>query len=177
MKVHFIIPFAIDKDLGRAYNEAMSLIPEGDTACIMDYDVLMLTPETPGIIRQYAEEHPDAMLTCYTNRIHQLSKQNVYDIPLKSDRMCYHIELAKKIQQACTSVTELTENISGFLMVLPKSIWHKHKFKEGIGCLGVDTDYWKKLVSDGIKIFCMNRVYVWHTYRLDKSITDKSHLL
>lgn len=175
MKVHHLTPYALDKNLGKAYNEAMDLIPEGDTACITDYDVLFLTPDGPAIVAEYARLFPDAMLVCYTNRIHPTSKQ-LADNP-NNDRVKNHIQVAEQQKRFLYQVTELKENVSGFLMALPKKIWQDHPFDQTGGCLGVDTLYWKRLVKAKVKILRMDGLYVWHTYRLATNIHDKSHLV
>ncbi|HLA53220.1 MAG TPA: hypothetical protein VK618_07940, partial [Flavitalea sp.] len=76
MKVNIMIPYALDKNLGRAYNETMRMVDDGDWACLMDYDVQLLTPDAGKILHDYAIRFPHAgMLTCYTNRIHPSSPQ------------------------------------------------------------------------------------------------------
>lgn len=177
MQVHHVIPYSLSKNLGLAYNESMSLIPDGDTALFTDYDVMLLTPDARAHIQAYAEMYPGAVLTCYTNRIHQLSQQNFFSGPSEEKDILFHHNAATKLQEEEKSVTELTENISGFLMIVPKDVWQRCSFPENGKCLGVDSEFFKRAIKKGIKVLRMNTVYVFHLYRLSKSITDKKHLL
>lgn len=176
MKIHHIIPFSLEKDLGKAYNEEMALIPDGDAALITDYDVMLLTPDARLHIQKYAEQYPGTILTCYTNRIHPLSKQLMAGMVNKIDSIEWHIQRAEERKEFLYQATPLIENISGFLFVLPKKIWQQCSFIETGNCIGVDTAFFKRAIAKGIKVLRMDGIYVWHTYRLGKSITDKSHL-
>lgn len=172
-----IKPYAADKDLGREYNRIMSLIPDNETACLMDIDTMFLTPQQPGIIMQYIEKYPDAVLTCYTNRISPLSKQLLYGKVNEDPDIKVHMSCAVKMQLQPMSVRMIGNAISGFLMVVPKSVWHKVKFVEGIGCLGVDTYFSRALHQKRIPILLMENLYIFHSYRMEKGIYDKKHLV
>lgn len=180
MNIHFITPYRPDKDLGRAYNEAMALIPDGDTACIRDIDTLFLTPEQPAIIEQYAKEYPDAVLTCLVNRVSQLSRQQLLGETVSEDSdIRNHIKLAEKQQEKhriTRSVHEINRDISGVLMVVPKSVWLKVPFPETGKCLGIDTEWNRLIRMAGIKILRMNSIYLFHIYRLANGVHDKRHL-
>lgn len=178
--LHFLSPYRSDKNLGRAYNEAMDLIPDGDSACLRDIDTLFLTPEQPAIIEQYVSDYPDAVLTCYTNRISELSRHQLLGGTLSDQSdIRQHITLAENQQERhriTRSVFEINRDISGFLMVIPKSVWMKVPFSEDGKCLGVDTYWNRKIRKAGIKILRMDAVYIWHTYRLAKGVHNKQHL-
>jgi GT2 family glycosyltransferase len=179
MKVHFTIPYDTEKNLGKAYNETMALVPDGDAACLMDMDVLLaLTPDAGCIVQKYAELYPNALLTCFTNRISELSRRQLLNQVVNPDPdIQKHIELAKLQHARLYNVTEINRDISGMLMVLPKSLWQKFPFDESGKCLGVDTKYGRALRAAGIKILRMDGLYVFHMYRMGmKNIYDKSHL-
>jgi hypothetical protein len=177
VKLHIIIPYSNSKDLGKAYNESMELIPEGDSALIMDYDVMLLTPDAPKIISEYAELYPKSVLTCFTNRIHPLNtEQLMTGIPDVRPNITQHLIMARQQAKNQTTVTEVTQHFSGFLFVLPKEVWKANKFKETGQCLGVDTEWFKQLKTNSVPVLRMNRIYVWHTYRLLNGIQNKEHL-
>lgn len=181
MNVHFMTPYRSDKNLGRAYNEAMSLIPDGDGACIRDIDTLFLTPDQPAIIEQYAKEYPGSVLTCFVNRVSQLSRLQLLGETVSEDSdIRNHIKLAEQQQEKhriTRSVHEITRDISGTLMVVPKSVWDKVPFPENGGCLGVDTLWNRQVRAVGVKILRMNSVYIWHTYRMSQGVANKKHLM
>lgn len=169
-------PYREDKDLGKAYNDVMEMIPDNEHAVIMDTDTMFLTPQQPGIIMQYIKKYPDAILTCYTNRISPLSKQLYQGKVNSNPDILSHIANANKLQAGPLSVRMIGNAISGFLMVVPKSVWHKFKFIEGIGCLGVDTWFSKMCHQKQVPILLMESIYIWHTYRIENGIYDKKHL-
>lgn len=182
MKVHIQIPYCPEKNLGRAYNQAMSNLPEGDWACFIDYDVMLLTPDAGKILHDYAtlmtknEDRSEILLTCWTNRIHPKAHMQLYTGEVQDNAdVRTHIKEANDAKKYLYNVTRIRENISGFLMLIHKSMWEKQKFIED-GCLGVDTEYSKALKARGSKIFRMDGLYVWHTYRLEKGIKNKEHL-
>ena len=178
MKVWFTIPYSIEKNLGKAYNQEMERIPDGDAACFLDGDTLFLTHDFGEIITSYANAYPDAVLTCWTNRIHEKAIEQKKDF--KSTDIKDHL----KIKQGFTTVTPLQGSVSGFLLVVPKSVWLKHKFTETNiyrpgtpNLLGVDNEFTNKIRSAGIPVLRMDGVYIWHSYRLLSDGMDKSHLL
>lgn len=172
MQVHILTPYDVNKDLGKAYNQACAMVPDGDWICLMDYDTMLLTPDAGKILYEYAANGVDGLYTCYTNRCHPTSLQhaslmnNVTDIK-------EHIRYAEDCRGK--GLLRIKGNISGFLMMFPKSLWLKYPFKEGIGCLGVDTDFWRRLAADNVLMYIMTGLYVWHTYRL--TTNNKNHLL
>lgn len=176
MPVHQLQPFRTDKNLGKAYNEAMTMIPDGDHACLRDIDTLLLSPNTPVLIEKYVQLFPDSLLTCFTNRVSTLSNRQLLTGQVdENDSIRYHINLAMK-QENNFSTTPIIKNISGFLMVISKSLWKRFPFPETGQCLGIDTYYGRMLRMKGVQIIRMNAVYVFHTYRLINGIHDKKHL-
>src|SRR5678810_234061 len=68
--LHIIEPYDNEKNLGRAYNEAMKYYNADDWVCLKDHDTLFLLPDTIRHISRYTELFPNAgILTCYTNRL------------------------------------------------------------------------------------------------------------
>ena len=177
MKIHIKTPFAEDKNLGRAYNEAFEDIEERDWVCLIDHDVLFLTPDAINIMYEYVRSFPEAgIFTCYTNRIHPLAAAQLLDGRVNENTCVkYHQERAYNQKRFGISVTELRHHISGFLMLVSKKTWREIKFPESGKCLGVDNDYSQAILDAGKTIYRMNGLYVWHSYRLN-DIKDKSHL-
>jgi GT2 family glycosyltransferase len=179
MKVHIIKPYSITKNLGQAYNEAMAMIPDGDWACLMDYDTMFLTPDCGQILHEYAIQFPAAgILTCYTNRIHPLAKDQLLHGEVSDNvSIDFHTDLAYNIKHNLFHVTKINHEISGFLMMVSKKTWDETKFPEYGKCLGVDNDFSTRILESGKDILRMNGLYVWHTYRLKNGIKDKTHLM
>ena len=152
----------------------MAMIPEGDAACFIDGDVMFLTPDFGQILTNYANNFPNAVLTCWTNRIHELSRGQKMQLT-QPDSIKSCIEVAARISDTGGYLTgfPITGSVSGFLLVVPKSVWHQHKFTETNNyrpgepnLLGVDNDFTNRVRAAGIPILRMNGMLVWHSYRL-----------
>lgn len=177
MKVNVMTPFDTGKNLGKAYNQAMSRIGDDEWGCLIDHDILFLTPDAINILHGYVERYPDAgLLTCYTNRIHVSSPQLLNNKLADDTDILTHLEIAERRKSRLYEVVEIHKNVSGFLMLISKNTWKQIPFTEDKLCLGVDTDYWKRIKAHGMHIYIMSGLYCFHLYRLGKSIHDKSHL-
>ena len=180
MKVHFIIPYSISKNLGVAYNEAMSLIPDEDSICFTDGDACFLTPDFGHIIHEYATQHPNAVLTCYLNRIHPLAKGQLHP-EMQSSDMAECLRYAERIKDV-RAVTPISGSVSGTLMVIPKHIWKRFPFSEvntyrtgEPNLLGCDNYFTNTIRANGVQVLRMDSILLYHQYRL---ITNsKQHLL
>lgn len=179
MNVHILKPYSIEKNLGRAYNEAMRMLPDDDWACLMDYDTMFLTPDCGQILHEYVWKYDfSGMFTCFTNRIHPLAKDQLLDGEVSENfSIEYHTERAYNQKRKLFTVTPIEHPISGFLMMISKATWNELKFSESGRCLGVDNDYSAKLLMLDKTILRMDGLYVWHSYRLKNGIKDKTHLI
>jgi len=178
MIVHDIIPFAQDKNLGKAYNEEMARIPDGHWACFRDGDTSWMTPDYGVHLHEYALRFPDAgILTCLTNRISTLSPgQLLGGVISEETDMRKHYHLAEKQKALLYQVQPIDRVISGFVMMISKKTWDDVKFVENRKCLVVDNIFSRRILSTGRKILCMQGLYIWHGYRLLTGIYDKKHL-
>lgn len=178
MKVHIVKPYDLDKDLGRSYNEEMSRIPEGDWACLMDYDTMLLTPDCGWILHEYAQKFAHAgLLTCYTNRVHpKATDQLLEGVCSDNVSLQYHMDRAYNQKRLLFQATPIDHEVSGFLMLISKATWNEVKFNQGDGCLGVDNMYCWDLLKAKKSIYRMDGLYCLHLYRLKNGISDKSHL-
>jgi GT2 family glycosyltransferase len=176
--IHIKIPFAEDKNLGRAYNQAFEGVGENDWVCLIDHDVLFLTPDAIGLMHEYVRSYPETgIFTCFTNRIHPLAADQLLNGQLSENTcMNFHMQLAYNQKRFGIKVTEINHVISGFLMLVSKKTWDKIKFPEHGKCLGVDNLFSQSVMNEGKKIYRMDSLYVFHTYRLKNGITDKTHL-
>lgn len=175
--VNIVIPYTTDKNLGREYNRICERIADDEWICILDHDVLFLTPDAIQIMTEYAKINPGCVLTCLTNRIHPSSPQ-LYQGVLNSDSdIKNHIAIAEKVKAHRYYVTRLDTTVSGFLMLFPKSVWNQVKFDETLQYLGVDSNWSTRIQQAGIPLLRMDALYCFHTYRIMTEQSDKSHLL
>lgn len=178
MKVHILKPYSLSKDLGAAYNDEMSRVPDGDWGCLMDLDTMFLTPDAGHILHGYAERFAHAgLMTAYCNRIHPKAEAQLLNGRVSDNVMLdYHMELAYNQKRFLFQATPIDKEVSGFLMLISKSTWNEVKFNQGGKCLGVDNEYCWDLLRAKKSIYRMDGLYVLHLYRLKNGISDKTHL-
>lgn len=171
-------PYRLDKNLGLAYNEAMRLLPDDGWAVFKDIDAAFLTPETPAHIFKYIEQNPAAgILTCFTNRLSTLAtKQLLGGVVSEDSDVRNHITIARAREVMLYTTTEVHKDISGVLMCVSKKSWTEHPFPETGHALGVDTVYNRIVRGAGKKVLRMNGIYIFHIYRMEHGINNKTHL-
>lgn len=176
-------PFREDKNLGRAYNEFMQILPDDGVAILKDIDTCFVLPDTPYHLLEYHKLYPEALLTCFTNRLSPLAvPQLIGGKPSEDGNMKTWIELAQLKKKSLYGVTEIRQDISGFLMVLSKKFWNRFPFPENPfpakgGCIGIDTVYGRQVREAGRRILRCDGILVFHLYRMFSHVTDKSHLM
>lgn len=178
-KIHFITPCSVDKNFGRAINEQVAIIPDGDWACVMDGDTLFLTPNWVRHVYDVVAKHGDrfGLMGCMTNRLRR-SIQRVGEMDNNHDMM-RHYGIAKELEAArWAEVEDITRKkfIAGMFMLFPKTVWHKAKFKERN--VAFDDAFSLDVIAAGYKIGLMRGLYVYHFYRgwSDSPERDKKHL-
>lgn len=148
-----VFDFSGSKNIGAEYNRIMQRAPEDSHVILRDGDSCWLTHDYGIHIAEYVRLFPDAVLTCWTNRIHEKAEQQskVEVIPYPGDGLSYqpfstegseivdardssdmkhHLILAENYKKDLYQVTPLHGFISGFCMILPKKVWELHKFSE-----------------------------------------------
>lgn len=175
--IYFNIPWSDEKNIGKAYNSFMELLPrDNDYACFIDGDAVFTTPFFGKQINEIAEAYPECgLFTAMTNRVgsaYQLTG-NWQSNDMKEHRATG--ERAQKLHHdVCIDITD-RQPFSGVLILIKKSTWLKlGKFKED-GMLGVDTDIHLKAKAAGEKVYLMRGVYLYHWYR-GGNRGDTSHL-
>jgi len=165
------IPYRLDKNIGRFYNDFMSMLPsDDDFACFVDGDTLLLTYHWGHQLQQVVDEHPNCgLFTAVTNRVGCPWQVNDEGAALGDD-IRDHRELAEELWNrygtACMERTRPPDArwMSGFLMMLRKSTWKNlGGFREGM--LGVDNDIHEKAANKGEQVLQMCGVYLYHWYR------------
>ena len=180
-----VFDFTGEKNLGAAYNRHMQLVNDDDHICFRDGDTCWLTPDYGVHLAEYVRLYPNAVLTCWTNRINERAEQQSKVRGLRDDSdIKTHLQIAIHTQEkGLYRVTPLDGFVSGFCMVVPKSVWLKHKFAEAQvyedrgphNLLGVDNDFTNRVRASGVPVLRMDGIYIWHTYRL--LTNSKEHLL
>ncbi len=176
----FFTPYSFSKDLGKAYNDYVKLVPSPDDwICMVDADCLFLQPDFGHHIQEIIDLHVDVgLFTCYTNRVGntiQCYNNTISEEPNILAHRKIAIKLAKEKRH---KIKEIQAPISGHLMLFKKSTWESiGGFPEERGILSVDNTFSNRMKRHNYKIMLMEGVYLFHFYRMDRSIYDKSHLI
>jgi GT2 family glycosyltransferase len=176
MNIYYFTPYALNKNLGAAYNHYMELLPnDDDWACFIDGDAMFLTPDWGHLIQKAIEAFPETgMFTCYTNRVG--NKQQLYrGIFSNNQDMGAHRNIAKVCHEIGKNRTKkLSGPISGVMMIIQKKTWREFLFKDGL--LSVDNDISKRLLQAGKEIRLIESIYLLHYYRMAEGKKYKKHL-
>lgn len=165
MTIHPMIPFALDRNLGAAYNRAMELIGEDDWACFIDHDAMLTTREWYRQIHEAVLFRPQAgAFVAVTNRI-----DAVWQRAGESDRenhdIGYHtaIGLERLKRRTLLDITE-TKGFGGVCFTVSKRGWREAGgFADGLLC--VDHSIHFGLRRAGRRIYLLEGLYVYHRRR------------
>jgi hypothetical protein len=160
------VPYADDRNLGRAYNEAMGMLPEDGWAVLLDHDAMFTTRDWHRQISAAILQRPEGCFTVRTNRI-KCPYQQVPGVDPKNHDVAYHRKvgegLAKDQSLGLRDVTGDREP-SGLAFVLSKRAWRDAGgFPDGLHY--VDRLMWCALKMVGRKIYLMEDVYLYHWHR------------
>ena len=122
--IHYPTPYSTDKNIGRAYNDAISAIQGNinDWVVLRDGDTAFLTPEWGRQIEEVAESTDYTLLGCMTNRLrykHQLYKG-------KFDSKCdmyKNFNTARKSEIEHWAEVVPTPGIAGLFMMFQIKTW------------------------------------------------------
>lgn len=163
MKLHPMMPYALDQNLGRAYNEAMARLAEEDWACFLDHDAMWTTREWYRQIDEAIRFKPEAgAFTAMTNRIYS-GWQRIGD--KDNHDMVYHREFGRQRLKTRTllDVTD-TKGMGGVVICISKAAWRKvGEFVDGMLC--VDHQMHFALRAAGLKVWLIEGLYVYHWRR------------
>lgn len=179
MKIHYLQPFAVDKNIGRAYNEECGLVPNDDWICITDHDSCFLHPDSPKQLYDIAENNAGrySLLCCVTNRLR--APDQLYNRTFSTDtNILNHKAIADKLfATKYAEVSPFPHPAAGLLMLFPKSTWEMVKFKEHR--INFDAHFSNEIRQQGGRIGLMEGVYRFHFYRFDKAdpFNSINHLL
>jgi len=163
LKVFYSTPYRTDKNIGKANNDFISLLPNDAWVCITDADALFLRPDFGTCIEQIIENTTFDLIGCTTNRLgglHQLHNNEFSE----DFNVLNHYAIANELWLKNGSKTEPTTGVAGLCMIFSKKTWIKVVgFKENsITC---DTEFNKSVIRAGGKIGLATGLYMFHMYR------------
>ncbi|HEU0115895.1 MAG TPA: hypothetical protein VFQ80_14515, partial [Thermomicrobiales bacterium] len=163
IKLLTMTPYATDRNLGRAYNEAMDLLPEGAWGCFVDHDAMFTTRAWYGQILEAIAFKPDAgAFTGVTNRIaapwQQVGEPNNHSI------VWHRAYGADRVKVRTLLEITYTRGFGGVCMVVNKEAWREvGGFADGLLC--VDHSLHFRLQAAGRSVWLIEGLYLYHWRR------------
>jgi glycosyltransferase involved in cell wall biosynthesis len=154
-------PFRADKNLGRAYNDAMELLPsDDDWAIFLDHDAMPTTPRWHSQIAEAIAFLPDAgAFVATTNRIasawQRAGRQD-------TDDMAWHRRFGAE-QTKIRTLLEIswTKGFGGVMFAVSKRAWREARgFADGLGCVDHSLHFGLQKVGRGV--WMIEGLYVYH---------------
>jgi len=162
MSLYALTPFALDRNLGGAYNEAMALLPDDGWAILTDHDALWTTREWYRQISEAVAFQPRAMFFAMCNRIaapwQRIGPADIHD-------MAVHRAFGKERLQTRTllDITH-TKGAGGVVMVVSKAAWREvGGFVDGMFC--VDHNMHFAHADVGRPVYLIEGLYLYHWRR------------
>jgi len=161
-------PWTNSGNLAEAYSEFMDKLEDDEWALFRDADTIFTTSD-------YGKQFYDVLnrykgVRCFTgltNRIN-CAYQKVGGIHNASDDMRYHRDIGKAIQKEkygeAIDVTDM-QLMSGFFILIKKSLWKELGKLEVKGMLGVDNEIHQRIRIIGERLYLMKGVYLYHWYK------------
>lgn len=180
MTIHYITPFAIDKNYGRELNERITELSDG-WICLTDADAMFLTPRYGNQIAEVCEFIGDepVLIGCMTNRLGRPIQRYKGEMSDNWD-IKHHYTIAQSLEaNHWCEVEDITSKkwVAGMFMLFRKSLWEQIKFKEN--CLTWDDQFSEDVRIKGGKLGLMKGLYMFHLYRIwaDVPMFANQHLV
>jgi hypothetical protein len=165
-KILTCVPWSTDKNLGRAYNLVMESIPEDGWACLMDGDAMFTTGKWHGQLLDAIKREPDGTFCAVTNRVGPKGRRNGWqraDVDPDEHDMKVHRKLGESLvsNKDLLDVTLESKMCAGLMLLISKKTWAKiGGFADGLR--GVDYQMHLSLATSGLKLFCIQGLYMYH---------------
>ena len=183
--IHYLTPYSTEKNIGKAYNDAIQSLnaKDEDWIVIRDGDTLFPTPnwglQISDAIMAHGEKY--GLIGAVTNRIGD-THQRVADMFEVWD-FREHVKKALEIEQTnWAEIKEIQQGVAGFFMAFQIKTWKKIKFIDTTDTSKskiFDTLFNKGIRAAKLKIGLITGLYVFHLYRplSDNPRSDIKHLI
>lgn len=170
MKIFYISPYSIEKNISGAINDAIIQLNTNDEdwICLTDGDAMFLTPDygrqIHGAIQKFGHEYQ--LIGCLTNRLYndyQLAPNMFDEMDLKK-----HYRVAERLynQHGHEVVTyNMEAPIAGFFMLFSVAVWKSVGGFRNNSCT-FDIEFTQEVRIKGGKVGIMPGLYMLHAYRL-----------
>lgn len=167
MNINYITPYSVEKNIGKAYNQACERVPEGDWICIRDGDTMFLTPDWGEFIMNIAfraKSQGYSLIGCMQNRLSTTSQQLVPGAYNQHDIRYHHSVAVNHAAKYGHEIQPFPHVIAGSFMLFPKSTWLMNPFIENT--VHFDTGFSNETVRNGGRLGIAPGLYLYHMYRI-----------
>jgi glycosyltransferase involved in cell wall biosynthesis len=163
LNIEFVVPYAFDKNLGRAYNEIFEKTT-ADYVCLMDGDIMFFHNDFGHFISEAISHNPGGgIYTCLTNRIGN-PEQRFQGRVSPNANMLMHKKTAYNLRRKYGYKAVIAKQRTSMLLsVIPKKVWEEFRFMDGL--MNVDWDFSSRVMQK-YPIYILQGLYVFHLYRL-----------
>lgn len=158
------VPFAPDRNFGRACNEAMALLPDHGWGVILDHDAMFTTAQWYAQIAEAVRCQPRAMFFGMCNRIAR-PWQRI------GDSTCHDVAVhrafgAERLKQRTLLDITHSRPAGGVVMVVSKEAWREvGGFVDGMYC--IDHRMHLGHAAVGRPVYVIEGLYAYHWRRGD----------
>lgn len=166
-KIHYITPYSLERNFGKAINEECELIPNNDWICVLDGDMLFLTPDWGRIINEVVEAKGNEfqLFGCLTNRLARPIQRYKGEFSNNHDILHHYVISENILKNGNIQVKDITSTrlVAGMFMLFSKRTWLKHRFEENTHHF--DDRFSKSIVKSGGRLGLVESIYAYHFYR------------
>lgn len=164
MTIHYLTPYALDKNYGRELNERIEELSDG-WICLNDGDSMFLTPKYGQQIAEICANTEFDLLGCVTNRLGRPIQRHTEEMSTDWNIQNHYAIAKQREQDNWGEVKDITDKkfVAGLCMLFRKSLWDKIKFKENI--VSWDDQFSQDVTAQGGRLGLMTGIYKFHFYR------------
>lgn len=160
--IRAVMPFARDRNFGRACNEMIAEMPDGAWAVILDHDCMFTTPHWYAQIEEAIACKPDAgAFAVVTNRIASPWQKAPEGAAVGDDILAHRaLGEARRMKRTLLDVT-CTKGFGGVVTVVNREAWQEcGGYADGMFC--IDHSLFFRMVDKGRRIYLIEGLYVYH---------------
>ena len=169
--VYYLTAWSSTKNYGEALNDHIQHLPDDSWIVVMDGDTCFLTDDYGDIIQEAIKDKPNAtLMSCRTNRGYGQQMSEEKDIVRLR-------KIAEDHSRLPAHYTKVNAILPAFFWLFPKKTWLRNPFDtEKIihNFNSFDTRWVRKIHPKNMYI--VERLFVFHFYRLHKKATNYEHL-
>lgn len=157
-----VMPFDVDRNFGRACNEAIALLPAGAWAAILDHDAMFTTPHWFAQMQEAIAFRPDAgAFAVVTNRIASPWQKAPEGVDAGDD-VIRHRKIGEA-RRSCRTLLDITctKGFGGVVTLVSRDAWEEAGgYADGLYC--VDHSLFFRTVAKGRRVYLIEGLYVYH---------------